>query len=626
MAASALASLPQQARETPGAFLSTDGGGDTAECARKAAAEAYASLAQRGLGRRAQLATTGLHPEQVWLQIDEQASGALSIFRRHFCSAASSKPPSTPAADQEVEGADEEKEEQNEEAFEEQDSARLDHDAVDGEDQSMDEGDDGMMVDEEEVEEGKGNDRDGENYEDDAQVGRNSQPQTSFEDNFFRLSDMERFVRQAERKAEDEDQQGDQGDEDEDGEDEDYLENDEEVQRALVGDDVGGLDDPGYKYTDLFGEQSTLSTRRERRSEHSQLQSQQEAGRKRKLRTTHERVAEEVEEQARELEEENIGEKEWYMKGEAKAKERPKDSALEVDLEYDHAHIPAPEPSEEQTKSLEDLIKRRINDNEFDDVIRIPPQDEQRQSKSRNQVELDPEQSQKGLGEVYEEEYMRNSSGTFFAPRQDAERQLHDEARSVFKLLCAKLDAMSHLHVSPAAAGKSADTIESGKRNDTNEPALHAEEALPTMASAEARVTPEETYRDTGVQKYSTDKARGAQEDEKGGARSARKRARARAKRRARKRRDADEQQKAKRQCVQKAKDQAAKEAGLTPPSEKSAIKRQMETTKKGGKSSYTNATKVFEAMQKSEGSETGANAKKAVSSKKNADAAQLKL
>jgi hypothetical protein len=30
--------------------------------------------------------------------------------------------------------------------------------------------------------------------------------------------------------------------------------------------------------------------------------------------------------------------------------------------------------------------------------------------------------------------------------------------------------------------------------------------------------------------------------------------------------------------------------------------------------------------MQKSEGSETGANAKKAVSSKKNADAAQLKL
>lgn len=78
-------------------------------------------------------------------------------------------------------------------------------------------------------------------------------------------------------------------------------------------------------------------------------------------------------------------------------------SALEIDLDFDLAVRPAPKPTEETTKSLEDLIKKRIAEQKFDDPIRFvapPPQ------KKRPELELNDEKSKKGLADIYEDEFL----------------------------------------------------------------------------------------------------------------------------------------------------------------------------------------------------------------------------
>ena len=52
---------------------------------------------------------------------------------------------------------------------------------------------------------------------------------------------------------------------------------------------------------------------------------------------------------------------------------RPKNSALEVDVDFEHVALPPPVITEEITLSLEELIKRRIVEERFDDVQRVDP-------------------------------------------------------------------------------------------------------------------------------------------------------------------------------------------------------------------------------------------------------------
>lgn len=52
----------------------------------------------------------------------------------------------------------------------------------------------------------------------------------------------------------------------------------------------------------------------------------------------------------------------------------------------------------------------------------------------------------KGLGEVYEEEYVRAKSGNVL---DDKDEKTRSEARLLLKELFAKLDALSHFHFAP---------------------------------------------------------------------------------------------------------------------------------------------------------------------------------
>lgn len=60
------------------------------------------------------------------------------------------------------------------------------------------------------------------------------------------------------------------------------------------------------------------------------------------------------------LEAENVSEKYWATRGEAKSRDRPVNSLLEEDLEFERMGKVVPIVTEETTKSIEDLIKRRI--------------------------------------------------------------------------------------------------------------------------------------------------------------------------------------------------------------------------------------------------------------------------
>ncbi len=71
---------------------------------------------------------------------------------------------------------------------------------------------------------------------------------------------------------------------------------------------------------------------------------------------------------------------------------RPLNSALEVDLDFERAVRPPPAPSEAATVSLEDLIRRRVAERQWDDPPKLVlPAPE----KKRREIEFDDKKSVK---------------------------------------------------------------------------------------------------------------------------------------------------------------------------------------------------------------------------------------
>ena len=97
----------------------------------------------------------------------------------------------------------------------------------------------------------------------------------------------------------------------------------------------------------------------------------------------------------------------------------------------------------ESTASLEELIKQRIIDGAFDDVeAKVPIE-----VKARKQREgVSDEKSAAGLGEVYEQDYVKEALGVQPTDKLSAEKQ---EIAQLFTLLSQKLDALTNFHFTP---------------------------------------------------------------------------------------------------------------------------------------------------------------------------------
>jgi U3 small nucleolar RNA-associated protein MPP10 len=200
------------------------------------------------------------------------------------------------------------------------------------------------------------------------------------------------------------------------------------------------------------------------------------------LPSKHQMKLERLNDKIQRMEDEALGEKEWFMRGEISASHRPKNSALEIDLDFETTMKPPPQATEESTKSLEELIKQRIIDHRFDDVIAIMPSQEE---KKRTTIELNDAKSSKGLGEIYEDEFM---AAKMQGASEDKDEPIRELARKQFLSLCVKLDQLSHGQYKPVPS------IEEVTFK-VDVPAIMMEEANPAFVSHASMRKPEEVFR-----------------------------------------------------------------------------------------------------------------------------------
>jgi U3 small nucleolar ribonucleoprotein component len=158
------------------------------------------------------------------------------------------------------------------------------------------------------------------------------------------------------------------------------------------------------------------------------------------------------------LEQENVGKRDWTLRGEAGGRVRPQNSLLEEDLEFESAGKAKPIITGEVTAGLEDMIKARILEGRFDDVVRRRNLEATAFLPSRL-LELSDAKSQKSLAQLYEDDYAKareEADGQAAStPAADAKLQKeHDEIDAVFDDICGKLDALSNAHYTPKAVSR----------------------------------------------------------------------------------------------------------------------------------------------------------------------------
>ena len=280
------------------------------------------------------------------------------------------------------------------------------------------------------------------------------------------------------------------------------------------------------------------------------------------------------------------------MKGETNAKERPKNSVLEADLEFDHVQPPPPVVSEEMTAKLEDIIKARIAEQRFDDVERVEPGllDERRR---KALPELDDTKSKKGLGDLYADDFVKQREAAAGRAAVDDEKEdpLVTEARGLFKALTAKLDAMSHFHFAPKPVMEDM-TVK------VDAPALQIEEvAGAAMMSEASRKAPEEVFAGGGGAGGVRGSAAGDVKAEAELTKTEKKAMRAKKKRKNKAAGQERERVKTKRARLTEEKEKAAEEAGFVRKAPKVAM---LASQPAGGrsKSEFAKSSKVFTMLQ----------------------------
>jgi U3 small nucleolar RNA-associated protein MPP10 len=211
--------------------------------------------------------------------------------------------------------------------------------------------------------------------------------------------------------------------------------------------------------------------------------------------STHEQRKAAILAQIRQLEAENVAKKPWTLSGEARGKDRPLNAVLEEDLDFERAGKPVPVVTKETSEEIEELIKRRILANQFDDVRKRRPEEALRATSgrgTRDQAAQSLEVPQKrGLADIYEEEYLRKTDPAFVDQKDEKEAKGHAEIEELWRDVVHKLDSLASFRYRPKR-----DEVTVTVRADA--PAMSLEDARPSgvggAVGALSQLAPQEIY------------------------------------------------------------------------------------------------------------------------------------
>ena len=203
--------------------------------------------------------------------------------------------------------------------------------------------------------------------------------------------------------------------------------------------------------------------------------------------------------QIRQLEAENVAKKPWTLSGEARAHDRPLNAVLEEDLDFERAGKPVPVVTKETSEGIEELIKRRILANQFDDVRRRRPEEALRATTGRgasDQAAQGLEAPRKrGLADIYEEEYLRKNDPAFVDQKDEKAAKEHAEIEELWRDIVYKLDSLASFRYRPKR-----DEVTVSVRTDA--PAMSLEDARPSGVGGTvgtlSQLAPQEIYNAAG--------------------------------------------------------------------------------------------------------------------------------
>ncbi|XP_061566150.1 U3 small nucleolar ribonucleoprotein protein MPP10-like [Cololabis saira] len=256
-----------------------------------------------------------------------------------------------------------------------------------------------------------------------------------------------------------EDEDYDDDDDDEDGEEQ--RNNAKSSHKKVTFNLSGDEDSEGEDMEDIFGGKAPTTDKSE-------------------VKSSFEKRQEKMSQKIEELEKAALGQKPWQLLGEVTAQTRPENSMLEEDVEFEQTARMAPAITEETTLQLEDIIRQRIKDQAFDDVVRKEkPKEEVFEYKKR--LTLDHEKSKQSLAEIYEQEYIKQTQ----KKTEDEENPAHAEIQKVMDTLFLKLDALSNFHFTPKPRVPEVKVV-------SNLPSVTMEDVAPVSASDATLLAPEE--------------------------------------------------------------------------------------------------------------------------------------
>ena len=207
----------------------------------------------------------------------------------------------------------------------------------------------------------------------------------------------------------------------------------------------------------------------------------------------------------RRLEAAALTKRDWQLSGEARASERPLNSLLEEDLDFERVGKPVPVITQEVSEDIESLIKRRILARDFDEVIRRRPGSLQTPTSTQQQQQrrglldsdrLSSSKPDKSLAEIYEDDHLRATDPSGHPDPQDKKLQAEQAAiTTLWNEISHQLDALTSLHFRPKPPQVDINVV-------SDVPAIRMEDARPagveglnSTTGTASRLAPQEIYR-----------------------------------------------------------------------------------------------------------------------------------